>query len=52
MFRVTDDIFVTKIYNATFTVTSIDERTRLRRDYTTFLGSDKNFCSSTCNVFT
>ena len=51
MYRVTDDMSVTKLDNATFTVTSVEERTGLRRDYTTFLGTNKKFCSCSCNNF-
>ena len=51
MYRVTDDISVTKLDNATFTTTSVEEGTRLCRDYTTFLGTNKRFCSCTCNNF-
>ena len=49
MYRFTDDISVTKLDNATFTVTSVG--TELRRDYTTFLGTNKKFCLCSCNNF-
>ena len=51
MCRVTDDISVTKPENATFTVTSAKEGTGICRNYTTFLGTNKKFCSCTCNNF-
>ena len=51
MDRVAYHISVTKLDNTTFTVTSVKEGTRRRRDYTTFLGTNKNFCSCTCNNF-
>ena len=51
MYRVTDGISITKLDNATFDVTSVEESTRLRKDHNTFLGSNKIFCSCTCNNF-
>ena len=51
MYSVTDDLSVTKPENATFTTTSAEEGTRLLRNYTTFLGTNKKFCSCTCNNF-
>ena len=51
MYSVTDDLSVTKPENATFTTTSVEEGTRLLRNYTTFLGTNKKFCSCTCNNF-
>ena len=44
MYRVTDDICVTKLDNATFDVTSAEEGTRLRWEYNTFLATNKKFC--------
>ena len=51
MYRATDDISITKLDNATFTANSVEEGTGLRRDYTTFLGANKKFCSCTVNNF-
>ena len=51
MYSVTDDLSVTKLENATFTATSVEEGTGLLRNYTTFLGTNKKFCSCTCNNF-
>ena len=41
MQKVTDDISVTKIDNFTFSVTSFEEGTKVRKDYRTFLGCEK-----------
>ena len=41
MQKVTDDISVTKIDNFTFSVTSFEEGTKVRKNYRTFLGCEK-----------
>ena len=49
MQRVTDNISVTKIDNFTFSVTSFEEGTRVRKNYRTFLDRKNKFC--TCNYY-
>ena len=45
MQRVTDDISVTKIDNFTFSMTRFKERTRVRKNYITFLRTKNKFCN-------
>ena len=51
MQRVTDDISVTKIDNFTFSLTSFEEGTRVRKNYRTFLGTKNKFCTCNCYNF-
>ena len=51
MYRVTDDIAVRSLGNATFIVESFEEGTRIRKEYRTYLGNTDQFCSCTCYNF-
>ena len=51
MQRVTDDIFVTKIDNFTFLVTSFEEGIKARKNYITFLATKNKFCTCNCCNF-
>ena len=48
MYRVTDDIAVRSLGNATFIVESFEEGTKIRKEYRTYLGNADQFCSCTC----
>ena len=51
VYRSTANISISKLDNATLTVTYVEEGARLRRDYTIFLGTNKKFYSCTSNNF-
>ena len=51
MQRVTDDISVTKTDNFTFSMTRFKERTRVRKNYITFLRTKNKFCTCNCYNF-
>ena len=51
MQRAADDIPVTKIDSFTFSVTSFEEGTRVRKNYRTFLGTTNKFCTCNCYNF-
>ena len=51
MYRVTDDIAVRSLGNATYIVESFEEGTRIRKEYRTYFGNTDQFCSCTCYNF-